>query len=53
MMEECTRKFADDTKLGGVAGTSDGFVAIQRDLKENWEIADKNPMKFNKERVRE
>lgn len=31
-------KFADDTKLGGVAGTPGGYTAIQRDLHllENW-----------------
>ena len=46
---ECTlRKFADDTKLGGVVHTLAGCAAIQYDLDrlESW--VERNLMKFNK-----
>ncbi|GAB0182985.1 mitochondrial enolase superfamily member 1 [Grus japonensis] len=41
-------KFADDTKLGGVADTPEGCAAFQRDLErlESW--ADRNIRQFSK-----
>ncbi|GAB0186115.1 mitochondrial enolase superfamily member 1 [Grus japonensis] len=45
----CTHcKFAANTKLGGVADTSEGCAAIQRDLNRLEKWADRNFMKFNK-----
>lgn len=48
MMRQCTlSNFADDTKLGGMAGTSEGHAAIQRDLNrvEKWAV--RNLTKLN------
>lgn len=45
-------KFADDIKLGGVAGTSQGLAAIQTDGDRLEKWSDRSPMKFSKERCK-
>ncbi|KAK4815973.1 hypothetical protein QYF61_010841 [Mycteria americana] len=51
--QECTcSKIADDTKLGGVGGTPEGRAAMELDLDRLEKWADRNLMKFNKEKCK-
>ena len=45
-------EFAEDTELGGVADTLEGFLTVQQDLDrlESW--AERNLMRFNKSKCR-
>jgi len=53
MGQSCTfSRFADDTKLGGVAGTPRGHAAIQRELDRLGKWTSRNIMKFNKEKYK-
>lgn len=45
-------KFADDTKLRGVADTQEGCAAIQRDLSRQEKWAEQNLRQFNKAQCR-
>ena len=51
-IESSFNKFADDTKLGGMADIPEGCAAIQHDLDrlESW--AGRNPIRFNKGKCR-
>ena len=47
-MESTLSEFAEDTELGGVADTLEGFLTVQQDLDrlESWAAI--NQMRFNK-----
>ncbi|KAK4831142.1 hypothetical protein QYF61_015445 [Mycteria americana] len=48
---KCTQmKFANDTKLSGEVGTSEGRTTLQEDLDRLEELSNKNLMKFNKDK---
>jgi len=46
------KKFVDDTKLGGVSDTPEGFAAVQRNLNRLEKRAERNLMKFIKEKCK-
>lgn len=45
-------KFVDDTRLGGVANVSEGCSAIQMGLDSLEKQADRNLMKFNRDKCK-
>ena len=47
-IEPTLSKFADDTKLGGVADTPGSHATIQQDLDRLESLAGKNLVRFNK-----
>lgn len=49
-MAERTLKLADDSKLGGAAGTSRGRATAQRDLSKLQESVDRELVKFNEDK---
>ena len=51
-MESTLSEFAEDTELGGVADTLEGFPTVQQDLDrlESW--AERNLMRFSKSKCR-
>ena len=51
-MESTLSEFAEDTELGGVADTLEGFLTVQQDLDrlESW--AERNLMRFNRSKCR-
>lgn len=51
-MERAVSKFADDTKLGGVADTPEGSAAIQQDLSRLERWAGRNLLKYNEGKCR-
>ena len=51
-IESTPSEFAEDTELGGVADTLEGFLTVQQDLDrlESW--AERNLMRFNRSKCR-
>ena len=51
-IESTLSEFAEDTELGGVADTLEGFLTVQQDLDrlESW--AERNLMRFNESKCR-